>query len=377
MERRGWNGVSAVRQHGRRFRFLIGGGATPGFQSFATPEEAERARRVAIRELANFNFAQLEEDREVGTSLDAYDVWQRDKNGKGNKKGTADTARYRLKNFFPGKVRAMQLQRVTPALCEKLYADYCATGPAVDTHRHTLNTARTFFGWCVEKKWITKNPAADVKGTGKRIRGKQQLTIDEVRRFTDVGLWLCAYGPDALSFDGGRPARYGIGGPGAALATFYLGLRAGEVADLHVRHLDNAGTSVLVKDAKTDAGRRRQKVPDFLQPVFRLLAKDKLPGALLFGGRRWWVRDWVQRLCDLAGAPLVCAHAMRGLHIDLAISEGQTAEAVTRAVGHEYASFKNITLRHYAQAGTQQQAQAEKTLAVVRPGHESAEKRGG
>ncbi len=358
--------VSAVERHGRRYRFRVAGGEDPGTKSYASEEEAERARRVYLRQLEILLTAQTEEGRTVGSALDDYEKWKRDPNGRGNKRGTVATTMIRLRNFFPEKTRAAPLHRLTPALCEKLY-EGCQTS-SVDTHRGTLSCAKTFLSWCVEKRWIRLNPAAGVKGTGKRVRGKQQLTIDEARRFTDVCLWLCQYGPDALSLEGGRPSRYGAAGPAAALAAFYLGLRAGEVAELEVRHLDNRGQSILVQDAKTEAGRRRQAVPEFLQPIFRELAKGKTPAAPLFGGRRWWVLDWVKRICDLAGAPIVCAHAMRGLHISLAIADGQTAEAVTRAVGHELANYQSVTLRHYAQPGTQQQATAAKVLQLLKPG---------
>jgi integrase len=368
--------VSAIEPHGRRFRFRVARGGTPTIESFSSREEAERAHRSALREVTILVAAQHEEDRTVDTSLTEYELWKRDPNGKGNKKLTVATAMIRLRNFFPEKTRALPLQRITPALCEKLY-EGCQVGTSPDTHRGTLSCAKTFLAWCVEKKWIRENPASGVKGTGKRKKGKPQLTIDEVRRFTDVALWLCEYGADALSFTGGRPHRYGIGGPAAALATFYLGLRAGEVAGLQVRKLDDGGRAVLVTDAKTEAGERRQKVPEFLQGYFGSLKKDKLPTAALFGGQRWWVLSWVKRICDLAAAPIVCAHAMRGLHVSLAIQEGETADAVTRAVGHKRDSFQRVTLGHYAKPGTQQQATADRVLKVARPGAPAGRKEGG
>jgi hypothetical protein len=47
-----------------------------------------------------------------------------------------------------------------------------------------LAAAKTFFRWCVmEKKWLARNPLDAVKGIGKVRHGKEQLRIDEARKW--------------------------------------------------------------------------------------------------------------------------------------------------------------------------------------------------
>jgi hypothetical protein len=78
------------------------------------------------------------------------------------------------------------------------------------------------------------------------------------------------------------------------------------------------------------------------------LPADKQPGALLFG-RHWrdWPRHWVKHICEKAGVPKVCAHAMRGAHASLATERGITAHVVAAALGHE---SETTTFRSYATA---------------------------
>lgn len=66
-----------------------------------------------------------------------------------------------------------------------------------------------------------------------------------------------------------------------------------------------------------------------MQPHLLALSEAKLPTALLFG-RHWrdWPRKQVQRICELAQVPTVCAHSMRGLHSTLAIEAGTTSHVV-------------------------------------------------
>jgi integrase len=355
--------IGDVHQHGRKFRFKIRRGGDEQIESFETREHAESQKRIYERASL-----QLKGDRDIQQAMTEYERWKRDPHGGGNKPRSVDTTIDRLECFFPPEVRTLPLYRLTDAKCKELYAAL-KERVAVDTQRGALSCVKTFLRWCIGQEWIRTNPAEKIVGTGKRKFGeasKPQLRIDEVRRYTDVALYLCANGPGALWEKDGRSGQHGIGGPAAALAVFYLGIRANEAASLTVRDLDDGGRVVWIKDAKTEAGQRRQNVPAFLQPHFRALAKGKPSTAKLFGGQRWWIRDWVQRICDLAGAPIVCAHAMRGLHITLALREGATADAVTRAVGHEYMSFVSTTLKHYAQAGTQQNADQARVIRTIR-----------
>jgi Phage integrase family len=191
---------------------------------------------------------------------------------------------------------------------------------------------------------IDRNPLEDVEGVGRRKHGKEQLRIDEARK------WLAKARELAdQEFDGAI----------AAMMTLLMGMRCSEVISRVVRDIDDNGTLLWIPDSKTEKGKRTLRVPEMLRPYLRVLAEGKRSGDLLFGHRdRGWPRHWVQRICGEAAVPQVTAHGQRGLHSTLAVEAGETSRAVADALGHE--SF-TTTARSYAQpeaVGNARQARA-------------------
>jgi len=93
------------------------------------------------------------------------------------------------------------------------------------------------------------------------------------------------------------------------------------------------------------------------------LAEGKQPEDLLFGYHAWgWVREWVQRICGRAKVPVVCAHAMRGLHSTLAVETGVTSHAVAAALGHESIS---TTMTSYARPEAVQAARQDRVVSAL------------
>ena len=186
---------------------------------------------------------------------------------------------------------------------------------------------------------------------GKRRHGKEQLRIDEARRWQGKAI---------------EYAERGEAGAVAAMMCLVMGMRCSEVVSRIVRDLDDEGRLLWIPDSKTLAGRRKLQVPDFLQPYLIRLAKDRDPQAGLLGEHwRDWPRKWVQRICKAAKVPLVTAHAMRGLHGTLAVDSGITSHAVAAALGHE--SFKT-TAESYAQRDAVAGAQQKRVLGVLAGG---------
>ena len=220
---------------------------------------------------------------------------------------------------------------------------------AVDTHRNVLAEAKTFLGWCVTKTWIRANPLRAVEGRGRRRRGKEQLRIDEARK------WLVR---------ARRRAKEGNAGAVAAMVTLLLGLRCSEVISRQVRDLDDVGRLLWIPESKTEAGRRTLVVPKLLRPLLLKLAEAKTSTEPLFGYHdRAWPRKWVQRICEEVHVQRVTAHGMRGLHSTLALDAGQTAPAVAAALGHE---SPTTTLGHYAAPGAGSAARQDRTVKVLR-----------
>jgi integrase len=73
------------------------------------------------------------------------------------------------------------------------------------------------------------------------------------------------------------------------------------------------------------------------------------------------VRDWVQRICELAGVPKVTAHGMRGLHGTLATERGVTGHVVAAALGNE---STKTTFGNYVQSDAVANAQQRRALTA-------------
>jgi integrase len=296
-------------------------------QSFSTEDEARAALRSLRRALA------LESGISVADALNEY---EKHLTVKGNKRRTVLTTMYRLRRFF-GSVGKLAVIGLTPAAGQKLYDSFAQRTTkrgrpmSVDSSRNTLAEAKTFLAWAVTKRWARGNALAEVKGVGKRRRGKPQLTVDEARRWLAVGMEMAANEERAVT----------------AVMALLMGMRASEIADRIVRNLDDDGRLLWITDAKTQAGIRRLQVPPQLQPLLRRIAANKPPTDRLFGPKasRYTVLRYVQRICKAAGVPVVSPHGLRGTHASLAMTAGATGDLVAAALGHE--SF-TTTERHYA-----------------------------
>lgn len=251
------------------------------------------------------------------TVMDALEQYRGHLVAKGNRESSITTTMHRLRGFLSD---LSLLAGLTPQWADSRYRELAA-GQRPDTHRNTLAELRTFSRWCAAKPrgWITGDPLAEVAGVGKRTRGKPQLRIDEIRRWEQVALQLAPSEPGAV----------------AALLSYRSGLRSSEVVERVVRDLDDSGQILWIDRSKTEAGRRAVRVSDDLQPHLLRLASGREPGELLFG-RHWrdWPREWVQRICALAGVPRVSAHAMRGAYATVAVQLGVPLPAISAGMGH-------------------------------------------
>jgi integrase len=336
--------LGPYRDAGRDRWRLILADAEGGRRTLYYPTEA--AARAAARRLS----AELADltARTVGDAVDAYGEHLAGE----VKPVTRAQNLYRLGRFLAG-AEGLELRRLTTEKCAELYAALRSTGLAVDSHRAMLGAVRTWLRWCVGQGWIASNPAEGVRGQGRRRRGKTQLRIDEARRWRDVALALAPREPGAL----------------AALLTLYLSMRASEITGLRVRDVDDGGRVIWIAESKTEAGRRCIEVPEqpaTLRALLVALAGDRPGDALLFG-RHWrdWPREWVQRICELAGVPRVTAHGMRGLGATLAVAAGLAPELVAASLGHEDPA---VTLAHYAQAGAVETSRRRAALTVLEGG---------
>ena len=341
------NGLYTARweEHGRR----------RGRRGFRTRTEADaHLARVRV-ELADRPHEPVPVALDV-TVKAAIEAYEENRRQNGNKLGPLADTTYRLRTFFPDGT--VLLSDLTPTMCaayyEVLRTRVTRTGKpyAVDSHRNMLAEAKSLLKWCATvKRWLRSNPLDGLEGKGKRRHGKPQLRIDEARR------WMAK----AVEFaDAGEP------GAIAAMMTLLLGMRASEIVSRVARDLDDDGRLLWIPDSKTEAGRRTLRVPDILRAYLQGLAEGKGTTALLFGEHwRDWPREWVQRICREADAPVVSAHSMRGLHSTLAMEAGITGAVVASSLGHESVS---TTVESYARPEAVAAAQQRRTLAVLNGG---------
>jgi integrase len=346
-----------VRQGGRRDPFIFG-----------SEKDAQKAAQAYRLQFAG----QL--TRTINATIIEYGRYLTE---EGRRPGSIQVAEIRLRAFFNNandhkridlRERLITgetlLGALSPDTCVALYRSLrerpgtSGRTLATDTHQNTLSLAKTFLSWCVKRRYLQANPAAEVEPVGRKRRGKPQLRIDEARK------WMAA----AIESVG-----KGEEGAIAALMTLLLGLRASEVVSRVVRDLDDDGRLLWIPDSKTEAGKRTVEVPEVLRPPLREVCVGRKPLDPIFrtaetstGHRhRQWVLDWVRRLCQRAGLIRVCAHSMRGLHATLATEHGVTGHVVAQALGH---TSPAVTYGHYARPGSVQTAQQRAVLRALKGG---------
>lgn len=297
------------------------------------------------REEADAAVPKLEKEyrRPVGVLLsEALDQYYKYMEEKGNRPRPIQTTKDRFGVFFRGQEKTMTGE-FTQTLAGDVWQKFITTPgrftkhvPSVNTQSSTLSQVKTFFKWVGTKRWLKGdiNPFGAIEVLGRRKRGKLQLVgIDESKKFLDKVEEL---------------ARKGDVGAVAAATALLMGMRASEITDRLVCELDDGGKMFVITSAKTEAGIRRLKIPEALQPMLQALVSGRNGDERIFGDvdRQWLLKN-VKRCCKLAGVRIITTHGLRGTHASLATAAGCTGESVAAALGHD--SFA-VTERHYAKA---------------------------
>lgn len=336
--------------HGQQFRVVLSPAPLDGssrYRYFATHAQAQEYLD---------EFDRGTDTRSCGEAVDMYlDHLKRYGGSKGRplRPSSIVTVRYKLcavlgLKWNPDGVYAgdRPLTEVSPRVAAKAYA---ARVKAVkpDTHRGELVQVNALFDWAVSKKWIDSNPFAGVRAEGVLSAGKEQLRIDEERRFIE------------------RALAEGTVAGWAVVATSILGVRASELVDRVGRDVDDGGRVLWIPSSKTAAGRRAIVVPDAygLREALAGLAAKVGVACRLFGTMtRWTLRTHVQRICELAGVPVVTTHALRGAVATRIVERGGSAESAARYLGQAGAG---VTRRHYVADGAEQSAMAAQKAEIL------------
>lgn len=327
-------------KHHSKFRVILARGRrSREVVTFATEAEALAYRDAALAQI---------EGRTVSEAIDAY----LDDVAADIKPSSRATKEYRLRALHRIDANIDELRRVT---CLAAYRKRAGEVRA-DTHRNELQEAKAFGEWLKEHGWLRVNPWADVKPTGKRRQGKDQLRIDEARRFSEVAF---------------RAADEGDVAAAAVLVALLLGVRSSEIRDRVVRDLDDGGRILWIPSSKTLAGKRHLEVPPVLRSLLLSLVKGRPATSPLIERRKGehGTKDWLlyhtRRLCKVAGVPSVCVHSLRGLHATLATEAGATSHLVASALGH---ASPAVTEAHYTRPEATAAAAQGRALRVLSGG---------
>lgn len=265
----------------------------------------------------------------------------------GTKAASLQSYEYAIRSLFPTD---KPLDAVKAGVARGAYKRLVESGnPAtgkqlsVDSHRNYLAQVKSVFRWLAETGRLSSNPFENVRGVGARSHGKEQLLISDLIRWNKVAEEQAAKGVERAI---------------VSMCALWLGQRAGEIVGSRIEWFfaqSEPFDGLQIPQSKTRAGER---VLDIAPPLCRYLAawaagRERgwmFPSTRAASGHREtsYVRKSVQRICQSAGVPLVCAHAMRGSHATLAASVGRTPEAVALALGH---ASPLVTERSYAAPG--------------------------
>lgn len=337
-------------QHGKRWRVIevneVGARSTCTFESEKEADDYIENYSTVITATEGIT---------VVVALDEYEVAMRK---KGNKPDSIRTTRGRIARLL-GPDLGKPLLRLTENRCAALY-EKLQGAVSVDYHRNALNETRTFFNWSMSKprQWMKRNPVKEVKGEGKRKRGKPQLRIDESRLF-EAKCW-------ELHAQGKIAGAVGIG-------ALHLGTRITEMVSRPVRDLDDDGWLLWIPDSKTESGRRKLEIPADLRGILLQLAEGKQSHEPLFRGQRGAEHitrhsacRMVKETCALAGVPIVSPHGLRGTHASIARENGTTPALVAAAIGHK--SYDAVTARNYVAPGTDERIRQRTVMHVLQGG---------
>jgi integrase len=334
-------------ENGQKWRLVILEGPQRKSIVADTHEAALKLREDLLRKLRT-SFSRM-----IDAALEEYLA---DLESRGILADTIDKIGRMLRLFLP---LTEELVAISAERAQQMYVEATrrkkANGEplAADTHHLLLRRTKHFYKWALSRRYVERNPFAEIRPIGRPRRGKPQLRIDEARKFTHFAL--------------GRARTLDVGAT-AALMQVFLGLRPTEAVVRVVRDLDDEGRVLWVPFGKTQNAKRRLQVPDPLREILLQHAAGKEQDAPLLGPpgeglhTRHTLRHCLQLLCEEAGVPKVCPHSLRGLNATLALEAGATAHHVAAALGH--ASFLT-TARHYADASTVANAGLRKVAEVL------------
>jgi len=331
-----------IDKHGKRWRVrVISGGATRHTLYRDSREAAERVRDEIRAEFLGLAVEQ---------TIEEYGQWLTERGHRGRPSSTQHA--YRTANRLKGIYRTAMMRPpgwLTATRCGRLYEEYRTSNtkknkhPSATEQLNTLSQAKTHGRWLVRQGYTKANPWEKVEPIGQRKRGREQLTVDESRKF--VAACLQAGSPESV----------------VALLMLFCGLRVGEVLAMTGRDLDDSGRVLIVRKGKTASAARRVQL-GILSPHVVACAEGVGPA------ERIWTHDVhaqlraTRALCKAAGVTVVDNHGLRGTCSSLAVQGGGLVHNVSAALGH---AGQSITLQHYIRPAALADARAGRAAEII------------
>jgi len=234
------------------------------------------------------------------------------------------------------------------------------------TRRKELINIKMFFRFCVAQKWITENPAAEVKLPEADYAVTMPYTPDEVTRLIRAA--------DTIGTRDAEQTRYIRQRARALVYTLlYSGLRVSDVAKLKRSALDPTTRHLTLRQMKTRVPLKVELHPDAVQALLGLPAQS--PEYFFWTGkgglRRCAQNMWrsIQRLGAIAKVEDAHPHRFRDTFAVELLSRGVDIRTVQLLLGHR--SVKT-TEQHYAHFVAAHQRLLDNAVRVLDFGKETA-----
>jgi integrase/recombinase XerC len=221
--------------------------------------------------------------------------------------------------------------------------------------RKKLEALRTFFRFCIDRKWLTENPAKALKMPENTEAPVEPFTTEEV----DILAAIPQY-PDKAN---------AVRLCALILLLRHSGLRLGDAATISRDRIENS--ALILRTEKTNT-LVRVPLPQTVVDAIAECPGSKYPFWSGNGKRKSVVTDWqraLSRLFKLAEVPGAHAHRFRHTFACELLTAGVSLTNVARLLGH---SSEAITERHYSAWVKGRQEQLEAAVRQAFPSHFAA-----
>ncbi len=244
-----------------------------------------------------------------------------------------------LTNFYFRKAKDIQKRDI-----DLLILEYKRLGLSNKTINNIIGFLRSVFSYGINNKWLSSNPAKEVKKLPKITKEIRYLTTEEMQQFLEIikGFPICRYA--------------------ALLTDLYTGMRISELLAIEWSDIDFKNGTILVNKQfykgrlsapKTYKSTRRITIPEAVINVLKQLkAETKVLSKIVFCGKDGnylnqdkFVMNWFKKAMKIMEKPEYNFHCLRHTYATYLLSNGVPIKFVQEQLGH---STAQTTLNVYS-----------------------------